>query len=668
MDPLRARPVVIGLYGLPGSGKTYLQNLLKASCPSAGFIFFEGSQVIDSLVPGGIAAFRRLEEQEKYHWREAAIHHILDDVERSGSAAIITGHCMFWDDDTRSAQPVVTAADLATYTHIIYHHCDVEDIETRRQKDPERARPPLSRTILQQWQQAEISYLRRECYQHHILFTFTPPGTETFLVRLTAIMQGFAAHTEASNLQRTLAALDQMVSSRKDLSTAVMIDGDRTLVEEDTGAMWWQALPAKLQSQHGARPLADVFESPFAYHHGAFRQTMLMYEHVANEEDFDAMCVSVAERVTIRTEFLQLLRALQSHEHVTVFLISCGLHHVWKLLLERWDLAEHVHIIALSLGDRGRVVTPKVKQEVVRRLRDVHAMHVWAFGDSPLDIPMLQEADQAVVVVGDESTRSKSMDGALQRSDLQAVQVVVPASARPRLTEAELPWISFSDPPLIDFITTPGAKLSSFACIDATATPASKLLATSMRDARISGPDLRQAHQDAGRYLALHYLSDSIGVERKPVPHVQGGNTDGWTLRDASRTLIVAIMRGGEPMATGVNQVFRQAAMLHAREPGQIGSGDLRPHGTVILVDSVINSGRSIVAFIRRVREMKKTIRICIVTGVLQRDCLADDHDLARLLRESRATLISLRTSQNSYVGTRQTDTGNRLFNTEYDE
>jgi hypothetical protein len=50
---------------------------------------------------------------------------------------------------------------------------------------------------------------------------------------------------------------------------------------------------------------------------------------------------------------------------------------------------------------------------MVARLRDIHHMYVWAFGDSVLDLQMLRKADQAIVVVGEEQNRSKTMDAAL---------------------------------------------------------------------------------------------------------------------------------------------------------------------------------------------------------------------------------------------------------------
>ena len=62
---LRERPMIIGLYGVPGSGKTYLINKLKNELDEKSFAFYEGSEVVGEVTPGGLDAFKKLDEQAK---------------------------------------------------------------------------------------------------------------------------------------------------------------------------------------------------------------------------------------------------------------------------------------------------------------------------------------------------------------------------------------------------------------------------------------------------------------------------------------------------------------------------------------------------------------------------------------------------------------------------
>ncbi|EXL75230.1 hypothetical protein FOPG_09733 [Fusarium oxysporum f. sp. conglutinans race 2 54008] len=66
-------------------------------------------------------------------------------------------------------------------------------------------------------------------------------------------------------------------------------------------------------------------------------------------------------------------------------------------------MSDSVKVIGGGRFSDGYFVTPGVKAAVVSHLRDVHDLNVWAFGDSPLDIPMLWE----------EKKRSTIMDAAL---------------------------------------------------------------------------------------------------------------------------------------------------------------------------------------------------------------------------------------------------------------
>ena len=83
------------------------------------------------------------------------------------------------------------------------------------------------------------------------------------------------------------------------------------------------------------------------------------------------------------------------------------------------------------------------------------------------------------------------------------------------------------------------------------------------------------------------------------IRHVQGHQVPGNRIAHQSETLIIALLRGGEPMALGVSEVLPLAAFLHAQKPHDIKAEPLREKSTVILVDSVVNSRQTVVDFIR---------------------------------------------------------------------
>lgn len=80
----------------------------------------------------------------------------------------------------------------------------------------------------------------------------------------------------------------------------------------------------------------------------------------------------------------------------------------------------------------------------------------------------------------------------------------------------------------------------------------------------------------------------------------------------------------------------------------------------------MVNTGKSVLEFVQHVRKIDANLKIVLVAGVVQDQCIAGAK-LGGLLADCPDLhLIALRTSRNKYTGTKGVDTGNRLFNTTY--
>ncbi len=664
--PNDKKAVVIGLYGVPGSGKTFLLEQLKRELMPEHFAFYEGSKMIATLVPGGINAFQKLEEAEKLQWRKLAIDTIRKDCEDSGQVAVVTGHFMFWPEEEDTGMLVYTHNDLVTYTHILYLDILPEVVVQRLLDDTERDRPSISVAHLRKWQQAEKTQLRRLCRHHGILFSLVSLQP-TMLNKVTTLLYDFRLHTEKHNMCQAENKLDEVVAASEGrVKTMLVMDADKTLAPQDTGAIFWQRVPSS--SKDDTDPLKTLFSSPLRYSYTAFRQAVLLYEETADDEEFDALCQDVASSVVMYPEFVSLLKLVAEQEHVGAIVFTCGLRCVWEKVLEREGLSKEVKVIGGGRINDGFVVTPTVKAVLVDHLRNTDQMYVWAFGDSPMDLEMLCRADQAIVVVGQEETRSRTMDldlfNLIYDGSLRPYQVVLPSNASPRLDTKMLPLVQITSGEFVDSILHCRRQdTSRIRVLDATNRNAAKLLMTPMRDATNAGPVLREAHRRVGWYLATEFLADVIGIEEHPIPHVQGHQTSGYRLCNEQQTLIVALMRGGEPMAFGVNDAFPLAVLIHAHNPNDITLHRLQGQRQVVLVDSVVNSGKTVVEFVQHVRNLNATIPIVVVAGVVQAQSVSGG-SLDQTLGHAGLSVIALRLSDNKFTGRGSTDTGNRLYNT----
>ena len=524
----KKKSMVVGIYGVPGSGKTFLLDQLKQELGQDDFIYYEGSKMIADLIPGGLDAFQKFEEREKEHWRQVAIDKIGRTCAENGKVAVVAGHFMFWPEEEEEGRPVYTQNYFETFTHILYLDIPVKVIAERRLDDTERSRPTVSSTHLDKWQNAEKIQLRHLCRHHGILFS-SVNHSPTILNKVLTLLRDFRNHNEKYNLIEAKIRLDQildqtLVAGQGQLKTVLILDADKTLAAEDTGTMFWKRFHSSRKLEDNDCSLKSIFSSRLGYSYTAFRQATLLYEEFTDDRKFDALCQDVASAVSMYPVFISLLQLVAETKHVGAVIVTCGLGRVWNKVLEKEGLSETVKVVGGGRIADGYVVTAAVKAELTAHLQQTHKMYVWAFGDSPLDLGMLNKADQAVVVVGEQQCRSKTMDAALldaiDNDGLRARQVLLPSNASPRLNTTKLPLIQLTDPEFVKSILGDYIRHTNIQVHHATDRKAAKLLMTPMRDAKIAGPALREAHRRAGQYLATEFLGDVIGLEEYPIMHV----------------------------------------------------------------------------------------------------------------------------------------------------
>ncbi|KAI7318189.1 hypothetical protein KC315_g10175 [Hortaea werneckii] len=647
-------PVIIGIYGLPASGKTHLLNKLRKVLDEYHFKFYDGSEVIERITEGGLAAFKQMNNEQKAEKRTTAINTIKEECRKEKKTGIVAGHFMLLSEDHDPVR-IDTPADWETYTHIIYLNTPVKEIVDRTQKDYGRSgRKQLPMTGLEHWQNEEKTLLRKICYKNRILFALANTADHQYISKLVD-------HLREGDVKRNthcvLHEMDQIISKPETRpQTVLLFDADKTLGIEDASRLFWMSA----KESEDKNPLNDLFNSSLGYSYLAFQQAMLLYEE-SDEDNFLEHCKKAASRVVVRPEFVELLEEAAKYSHVAVVVITSGIGLIWDMVLEREGLGDKVKVIGgCRLSDKY-VVTPAVKGAIVKRLQTVHDATVWAFGDSEIDLPMLKNADKAFVVVGPGEKRQRAMWKALQRAidfdGLEARQLLFPESAEPWLNTRMLP-----------ITTSEQLRQSIFGTLElmeATDTPSALVLQTPMRNSAMSGNQLRQAHDRCGWYLAIHHVTQVLETEKYTMHDVHQSQTIGWRLKNEDKTVIIPIMRGGEPMAFGVSDAFPKAVFHHAKEPDEVLKKHLDRMKAVILVDAVINEGGTIAGFVKHIRQTRPDIDIVVVAGAVQRDAVRGPKVLTRALSGcGKVTLVTLRTSERKYMGQGATDTGDRLFNT----
>ncbi|KAL5866349.1 hypothetical protein ACKVWC_011467 [Pyricularia oryzae] len=525
--------------------------------------YYEGSEVIDSVVDGGLAAFKKLPHGDKQRHRASAVRQIGRDACHNGKSALVTGHFTLPNDGLDGGlQEVYTEADLETFTHIVYLKVPAEDIRKRCAADMQRKRASFPAEEVSKWQDAEVERLFHLCLDRGIVFA-TVSGEKEKTVQRVADLCSFWNFSEQQNSDLAVSMVSMMFSNAQleRCSNILVFDADRTLAPQDSGTLF---------VEKGLKG----FGGPLGYTHRAFQQVSVLLESFeCFDETYDSICDTVANQITVYQEMTNILSRATRDPRVIPVVVTSGVRQVWEMALQRIGLQG----IPIFGGGRVRdqyVVTPQTKATIVEWLATINSRDcrrdVTVYGDSPLDIPMMVQAGQAFVVVGHEEARSVTMDCELQKAiqsgvfrkslgknfETKVKQILLPSTVTPRLrlpiADLQYPLEAFEVPIYIAPST------------------AAKLLASPMRDASIEGLTLQDSHVQTGRFLATQVVTEVIGLEKHTIPHVQGQNTSGYRLTDEKRTLIVAMMRGGEPMAKGVHRTFPLARYAFAKSPQDI--------------------------------------------------------------------------------------------------
>lgn len=191
--------------------------------------------------------------------------------------------------------------------------------------------------------------------------------------------------------------------------------------------------------------------------------------------------------------------------------------------------------------------------------------------------------------------------------------------------------------------------------IDHSDEPMMRLLVNTTRQADLAGPALAEAHRDVGRRLAGSVARHLI-IEDVAINHVAGTST-GVRVKAGSEPIIVAVMRAGLFVAEGIwSSLPGSSFVLHSNRT----SLDTLPASgrTVVIADSVINTGRSI-------REVLKVLGPLQPASIVVATLVAYRTTLKELMEDfADVNFHVARISDRSYIGRGSTDTGARLFGT----
>ncbi|WMW25673.1 uracil phosphoribosyltransferase [Methanolobus sediminis] len=183
-----------------------------------------------------------------------------------------------------------------------------------------------------------------------------------------------------------------------------------------------------------------------------------------------------------------------------------------------------------------------------------------------------------------------------------------------------------------------------------------KIISTQSRRADLTPVLLEGMHRKLGQLLSYEFVN-TLDLEQVEINHVQGRKR-GISVSSKEFTLILVMMRSGLYVAEGFREILDSHSRLefisNKDDVLKICSKYNLSMTNIVIVDSVINTGKSISNVLEELPSYKSLTVVCQVmySGFAESD----------LVQNSNVNFITCRISDNFYVGHGKTDTGNRLF------
>ena len=244
------------------------------------------------------------------------------------------------------------------------------------------------------------------------------------------------------------------------------------------------------------------------------------------------------------------------------------------------------------------MISADTKYFVVKLLKE-NGYTITAYGDSKIDVFMLREADESILYVGERISRS------LEGENIFGIHLIY--NHAPYVLAEEMKAEILED------------------------------IAICKSDSGINGSRLASAHLKLGIQLGEKMA----------------------TMIPEQNTAILVLERGGRFFGDGLYIGF--GGTFYSINPSKEKLPNIK-EDRIVIVDSVINSGKSIHKMISEMKAENPTVDIIIATNVIQKDTLS-------MFEEYK--VFAVRISENSFVGRNQAkqigktgpDTADRLFN-----
>jgi len=373
----------IAIYGVSRSGKDYLiKHLIKYlnlnSSISACHI--EGSSSLNLLSNEKYScSFKKLSESDKTTIRQEFTS-LVNDMDLEHQLVVVDAHYSFIVGDTY--QVVLTEQDKEVYDAFFYLDTPSSLIMLYSKASlGEKKNSTITEIDISDWKSFEKIGLSTVCETLEKELIILDEDTQSCISFIECFMnnyeQKYAIKSIAKKLVNTF--FDEIGNKQK----VIIFDCDKTVSKNDVTYDYCRSMGIP------SNTLKTIFRND-RYTSYQFFKIQNIYAtkdiKVNNKSSLDAL-----DKVILCDDIIQLIN--DSSDAYTLGLTS-GIYEVWSLVSKKYKLFDN---LLGNSRDGDYFVTPSLKKQIVLELQN-RKKKVVAIGDSMIDIPMLEVANDGYII------------------------------------------------------------------------------------------------------------------------------------------------------------------------------------------------------------------------------------------------------------------------------
>ncbi len=383
----------LAIYGVSRAGKDYLIKNVIAHLQETTLltaIHIEGSKTLNALAQEMFQkTFKSLDESNKNTLREKFTE-IVNKKNSEYDLVLVDGHYSFIDGD--SYKVVFTEQDENVYDHFFYLDTPSEMIvEFSRKSTGEKRNVDITVEQVRNWKKFEKFELDKICNNHNkelvILDEETESSVQFISFWLDSYLSKFCNQTSALSFYKEYKEL------LKKSTQIILIDCDKTVSINDGTYDFCRYLGVKKEE------LKSVFRND-RYTSYQFFKVWNLYKKKNP--------IKIEESVTLTVQNINLSQSvfdyLSNQKDSVVIGVTSGVFDIWNLINEKYKIFD-VLLGNTCKSEFEYLVTPLFKKEIASLLRE-KGKHVVAIGDSMIDIPMLEAADQGYLIAHEKLNKA----------------------------------------------------------------------------------------------------------------------------------------------------------------------------------------------------------------------------------------------------------------------